>query len=251
MLGDQANVLDPMRRDYRGREHDPGVAREIVEGDEADIRASDVCLFRWDGRGSAGTTMELYFASRVAKKPCILWDDRPPNISAPLSPWVMRHVHGIASDLAAAADQALRHALLSHISELSTEIGALASSVQATVERTFRFEAAHRLPRVPAGHKCGRLHGHSYAVTLVVEGEVDPWTGWVCDFADLTAAWAPIGAMLDHRTLNDIDGLENPTSENLARWVWERTAQQLPGFVEVRVSETCASCVTFRGCGHS
>ena len=88
--------------------------------------------------------------------------------------------------------------------------------------REFTFEAAHRLPHVPEGHKCGRLHGHSYRVEVHVGGEVDPSTGMVLDFAGISAACQPVRERLDHYYLNDIDGLANPTSENLARWIRER-----------------------------
>ena len=87
--------------------------------------------------------------------------------------------------------------------------------------RSFGFEAAHRLPNVPQGHKCRRLHGHSFRVELICEGEIDPNTGWLIDFADIKRAFEPVYARLDHRYLNEIDGLENPTSENVARWSWE------------------------------
>lgn len=113
------------------------------------------------------------------------------------------------------------------------------------ISREFRFEAAHRLPRVPEGHKCARLHGHSYRVEVTVRGPVDPATGWVCDFAEITAAFAPLLARLDHYYLNDIEGLDNPTSENLARWVWERLS--LPGLARVTVRETCASICSYAG----
>ena len=106
--------------------------------------------------------------------------------------------------------------------------------------REFTFEAAHRLPRVPEGHKCGRLHGHSYRVELHVEGEVGP-DGMVLDFADIKAAWKPLHDRLDHYYLNDIEGLANPTSEILAWWIWNRI--ELPGLARVVVRETCTSGV--------
>src|ERR1700720_1059325 len=92
----------------------------------------------------------------------------------------------------------------------------------------FRFEAAHRLPHVPDGHKCARLHGHSYQVTVHVEGPVDGHTGWICDFADLTSAMKPVLECLDHYYLNEIEGLDNPTSEVLAGWIWDRVQGSLP-----------------------
>jgi len=83
------------------------------------------------------------------------------------------------------------------------------------ISKTFRIEAAHRLPRVPAGHKCARLHGHSFVIEIHVEGPVDPVLGWVMDFADISAAFAPLYQQLDHHYLNEVPGLENPTSEEL------------------------------------
>jgi 6-pyruvoyltetrahydropterin/6-carboxytetrahydropterin synthase len=101
------------------------------------------------------------------------------------------------------------------------------------------FEAAHRLPNVPAEHKCARLHGHSFRVDLAVEGEVDPETGWFIDYAELDRLWQPLHRLLDHNYLNEVAGLENPTSENLARWLWERLAPDLPLLERVVVHETC------------
>ncbi|MGP4110530.1 6-carboxytetrahydropterin synthase QueD [Streptomyces sp. 4N509B] len=113
--------------------------------------------------------------------------------------------------------------------------------------REFTFEAAHRLPHVPEGHKCARLHGHSYRVAVHVGGDVDPEAGWVMDFAQLKAAFAPVEARLDHYYLNDVPGLSNPTSENLARWIWDRLLPALPGLAAVTVRETCTSGCTYRG----
>jgi 6-pyruvoyltetrahydropterin/6-carboxytetrahydropterin synthase len=113
--------------------------------------------------------------------------------------------------------------------------------------KEFGFEAAHRLPNVPAGHKCARLHGHSFRVAVHVEGPLDPALGWVMDFADLKAAWRPLHEALDHRYLNDVAGLENPTSEVLAEWVWARLAPTLPGLSRVVVRETCTTGCSYRG----
>jgi 6-pyruvoyltetrahydropterin/6-carboxytetrahydropterin synthase len=114
------------------------------------------------------------------------------------------------------------------------------------VFRDFSFEAAHRLPFVPEGHKCARLHGHSFRVRLRVRGDVDPATGMVLDFAEIKAAFAPLYDLLDHHFLNEVDGLDNPTSENLARWMWDRLAGRLP-LAEVIVGETCTSGVAYTG----
>lgn len=110
--------------------------------------------------------------------------------------------------------------------------------------RVFQIEAAHRLPNVPDGHKCARLHGHSFRIEIHVSGPVGADTGWVMDFADLRQAFQPLFDQLDHRYLNEVDGLENPTSENLARWIWQRLAADLPQLSRVVVQETCnAGCV--------
>lgn len=119
--------------------------------------------------------------------------------------------------------------------------------MRAEIAKTITFEAAHRLPHVPAGHKCHRLHGHSFRVDIVVAGEVDAHTGWVQDFADLKQAFDPLHATLDHHYLNEIPGLENPTSERLAHFIWVRLLPALPGLVEVTVHETCNSRCTYRG----
>ncbi len=113
--------------------------------------------------------------------------------------------------------------------------------------KVFTVEAAHRLTAVPQGHKCGRLHGHSIRVEVHVSGEPDPGTGWVCDFAEIKQAFQPIYEQLDHNYLNDLPGLENPTSERLARWVWERLAPVLPGLSRIVIHETCTAGATYCG----
>jgi 6-pyruvoyltetrahydropterin/6-carboxytetrahydropterin synthase len=113
--------------------------------------------------------------------------------------------------------------------------------------KTFRIEAAHRLPNVPAGHKCARLHGHSFAIELQVSGELGADTGWVMDFAELKQAFQPLYDRLDHHYLNDVEGLENPTSERLAMWIWERLRPALPQLSAVTVHETCTSGCRYTG----
>lgn len=117
------------------------------------------------------------------------------------------------------------------------------------IYKEFVFEAAHRLPNVPEGHKCARLHGHSFKIRLYVEGEVDPHLGWVIDFADIKRAFKPYYEILDHNYLNEIEGLENPTAENLARWIWARMKPALPILSKVEVFETCTSGCIYRGTG--
>ena len=114
--------------------------------------------------------------------------------------------------------------------------------------KDFRFEAAHWLPHVPEGHKCRRMHGHSFRGEVAVRGEVDPRTGWLIDFADLKRAVDPLVAQLDHYLLNAIPGLENPTSEMLAVWLWDRLAPHVPLLYRVTVEETCTTrCHYFGG----
>jgi 6-pyruvoyltetrahydropterin/6-carboxytetrahydropterin synthase len=118
---------------------------------------------------------------------------------------------------------------------------------ETEIWKEFGFESAHRLPHVPDGHKCGRLHGHSFKIRLTLRGDPGERTGWIMDFADLKEAWKPLHEVLDHRYLNEIPGLENPTSEVLARWIWERMAPVLPQLSSVSVRETCTAGCTYRG----
>lgn len=115
------------------------------------------------------------------------------------------------------------------------------------IYKDFIFEAAHLLPNVPPGHKCGRLHGHSWKGRIYVRGQLDPDTGWIMDFADIKRAFEPLYRQLDHHYLNEIDGLENPTSEVVARWIWQRLKPSLPGLSRVLINETCTSGCIYQG----
>jgi 6-pyruvoyltetrahydropterin/6-carboxytetrahydropterin synthase len=119
--------------------------------------------------------------------------------------------------------------------------------VSTTIWKRFPLECAHRLPNVPPEHKCARLHGHSFQVEVHVSGAPGAESGWVMDFADITAAWSPIHDALDHRYLNEVDGLDNPTSEVLAAWIWTRLEPTLPGLCQVVVEETCTSGCRYTG----
>jgi 6-pyruvoyltetrahydropterin/6-carboxytetrahydropterin synthase len=121
------------------------------------------------------------------------------------------------------------------------------ASLIVDIYKEFTIEAAHLLPNVPDGHKCKRLHGHSFRIEVHVGGDVDPELGWVMDFAQLKNSFKPVFEQLDHHYLNDIEGLENPTSENLARWVWDRLIGDLPQLSSVIVKETCTSGCIYRG----
>ena len=115
------------------------------------------------------------------------------------------------------------------------------------LRKTFQFEAAHLLPYLPKSHKCRRLHGHSFRVEVVVAGECDRKLGWLMDYADISEAFAPIWARLDHFYLNEVPGLENPTSENIAAWIWKKLKPKLPLLMEVVVAETCTARCVYRG----
>lgn len=114
--------------------------------------------------------------------------------------------------------------------------------------KDFRFEAAHYLPNVPEGHKCRRIHGHSFRGEIAVRGPIDPKIGWLLDFADLKREIDRVVTRLDHYLLNEVEGLDNPTSEALAIWVWRKLAPALPQLVRVTIEETCTSrCHYFGG----
>ena len=120
--------------------------------------------------------------------------------------------------------------------------------MRVELTREYAFEAAHRLPMVPAGHKCARVHGHSFRIEVCVAGEMDARTGWLMDFAEITSVVEPLlKNELDHRTLNDVPGLENPTSEVLCGWLWQRLRPRFPGLSAVTVHETCTARCTYRG----
>jgi 6-pyruvoyltetrahydropterin/6-carboxytetrahydropterin synthase len=115
------------------------------------------------------------------------------------------------------------------------------------LRKTFQFEAAHLLPHLPQDHKCSRLHGHSFSVEIVVEGPCDPALGWVMDYADISKAFRPLWEQLDHYYLNEVEGLENPTSENIAIWIWKHLSPKLLLLTEVVVAETCTARCVYRG----
>ncbi len=121
--------------------------------------------------------------------------------------------------------------------------------MQISLTKTFDFEAAHWLPTFPEGHKCRRLHGHSFKIDVVIVGEVDPPKGYLQDFGEVKQATEPIRNQLDHYCLNDIEGLENPTAEMLAKWVYDRLKPELPLLASVRVRETCTSSAEYSGQG--
>jgi len=113
--------------------------------------------------------------------------------------------------------------------------------------KDFTFESAHRLPNLPSTHKCSRLHGHTFQVRLYVKGQVTGEQGWLMDFADIESVFAPVLDQIDHRYLNEVEGLSNPTSEVIAIWIWDRLVSKLPGLSRVQVMENCTSGCEFTG----
>lgn len=113
--------------------------------------------------------------------------------------------------------------------------------------KQFSFDSAHFLPHVPPGHKCREMHGHTYRLVAYIEGEPDPHIGWVADFADIKAVISPIVDRIDHKVLNNIEGLENPTCERIAIWLWEQIKPLLPALSRIELHETPTSGVVYRG----
>ncbi|RKZ13814.1 6-carboxytetrahydropterin synthase QueD [bacterium] len=118
--------------------------------------------------------------------------------------------------------------------------------MHARITKSFSFDAAHWLPQVPENHKCRRLHGHTYRVILGLEGDLHPEMGWVEDYNVVAAAMQPVREELDHRCLNEIPGLENPTAEILAAWIHDRLCASLPQLTDVTVCETPTTEATYR-----
>jgi 6-pyruvoyltetrahydropterin/6-carboxytetrahydropterin synthase len=113
--------------------------------------------------------------------------------------------------------------------------------------KSFSFEAAHLLGTFPPGHKCRRLHGHSFRFDVIVEGDVESEKGYLIDYGEISAAVEPIVRQLDHYYLNEIDGLANPTSEVLAKWLFDRIKSRLPMLGGIIVRETCTTACEYRG----
>ncbi len=126
-----------------------------------------------------------------------------------------------------------------------SEIGNTAGRL-CRITKSFTFDSAHWLPAVPEGHKCGRMHGHTYQVTLGLEGPVDEKMGWVQDFGDVKKAFKPLMEAMDHHCLNEIPGLENPTAEVMAVWIYDRLKGDLPLLADVTVCETPTAAATYR-----
>ena len=115
------------------------------------------------------------------------------------------------------------------------------------IYKHFVFDSAHFLPNVPEGHKCKNVHGHTYKLTLFFEGEIDPEMGWLIDFGEIKKVVSPIIDRVDHKLLNDIAGLENPTCEVIAKWFWNQIHPSLPLLSRIDLRETSTSGVIYKG----
>ncbi|PWG81653.1 6-carboxytetrahydropterin synthase QueD [Pararcticibacter amylolyticus] len=115
------------------------------------------------------------------------------------------------------------------------------------IYKQFTFDSAHFLPNVPAGHRCGSMHGHTYKLTVFFEGDLDPVQGWVIDFNDIKKIISPLIDSVDHKLLNDIPGLENPTSEVMASWFWNKIKPEIPSLSRIELSETPSTGVIYEG----
>jgi 6-pyruvoyltetrahydropterin/6-carboxytetrahydropterin synthase len=113
--------------------------------------------------------------------------------------------------------------------------------------KQFTFDSAHFLPNVPPEHKCRNMHGHTYRLVVYIEGKTDKNLGWVMDFSDVKHVIDPIVDMVDHHVLNDLPGLENPTCENIAIWLWDQIKPQLPALSKIELHETPTSGVVYQG----
>jgi 6-pyruvoyltetrahydropterin/6-carboxytetrahydropterin synthase len=119
--------------------------------------------------------------------------------------------------------------------------------MKVTLARKFRFEASHSLSHLPDDHPCHNLHGHSYALEIEVSGEVDEDSGFLLDYAEIKKAVQPLLDNLDHKHLNDVDGLEKPTTELIARWLWNRIKPALPQLSRIAIQETPTTRCEYKG----
>jgi 6-pyruvoyltetrahydropterin/6-carboxytetrahydropterin synthase len=119
--------------------------------------------------------------------------------------------------------------------------------MKVRLSRQFQFEASHALSHLPASHPCHSLHGHSYGVSVEVSGDVDEASGFLVDYADIHKAVKPIIDVLDHRHLNDVEGLKLATTEFIAKYLWDRVKPRLPGLCRITISETGSTQCTYEG----
>jgi 6-pyruvoyltetrahydropterin/6-carboxytetrahydropterin synthase len=115
------------------------------------------------------------------------------------------------------------------------------------IYKKITFDSAHFLPHVPIRNKCKNVHGHTYTLTIFIEGAPPAHEGWVIDYGDLKKIITLVIDQVDHHLLNDLPGLENPTSEILAIWLWNKIRLLLPALKRIELSETATSGVIYEG----
>ena len=115
------------------------------------------------------------------------------------------------------------------------------------IYKEFSFDSAHFLPHVPDGHKCRNMHGHTYRLRVYIKGAIDPHLGWIMDFKELKDALSGVIDQLDHKLINDIPGLQNPTAENITVWIWKQIQPLLPQLSKIELYETPTTGVIYSG----
>ena len=115
------------------------------------------------------------------------------------------------------------------------------------IYKIFNIESARSLPNLPDSHPCKNIHGHSFKIKITVSGKINKATGMVLDFNQIDEIFNPIHLLIDHKYLNDIKGLENPSSENLAIWIWKRLKPKLPTIIEIEIKETSETGCIYKG----
>ena len=115
------------------------------------------------------------------------------------------------------------------------------------VYKKFTIESARSLPNLPNSHPCKKIHGHSFKIIIYIEGKIDTKTGFVIDFHDIEKAFNPLKIKLDHAYLNNIEGLNNPSSENMCKWIWEKLKIKLPGLLKIEIKETNSTGCIYKG----
>lgn len=115
------------------------------------------------------------------------------------------------------------------------------------LKQHFQIESARFLPKLPKTHPCSQVHGHSFKIVLTLLGDLNPEIGWVMDYHEITKIMTPLLAQLDHKLLNEVPGLENPTSELLAKWLFEKVGAQIPLLKQVSIMETPSTECSYPG----
>ena len=115
------------------------------------------------------------------------------------------------------------------------------------IYKKFNIESARSIPNLPKTHPCHHIHGHSFKIIISVQGDVNEQNGFVVDFQDIDDAFDPLKKELDHSYLNDIEDLQNPTSENICIWIWNKIQSSLPNIYKIEIRETDSTGCIYKG----